>query len=399
MYKQKISRLTNYERILECIFRNPGISRKDISDMTGITPATVTTTVSAMARDGLVGEMGLVEEDRGSIGRSRIALDIIAGYGYTIGVECNLTALAVCAADLHGKVLYNRVTPYTTQISQRITSLIVAGIGECIDALALPAQKLLGIGIAVPGHVDAEGRRLIVSSGLWSDFDGKLIREAFSCPVVFENNVRCMAVAQYLHEPASTPSSFALFHTGLGMFCANVTEDGLYIGTTYGSGEIGHTIAVPGGKRCSECGKQGCLQTVATEPAILENISYIFHSNPTSLLRSLVRQAEDLTIEHVCAAYSMGDPAVRQVITQTLQYLCIAILNIAILMNPEKLLLHGRLFNDPVIRSDLNEMIRQQFDFTKNNYRLGTVEFLQCTPLDGALGGAALAILKCVIHA
>lgn len=398
MYKFKVIKSTNYERILECIYRNPGISRKDISDITGITPATVTTTVSSMTKEGIVTELGQMEEDRGTIGRSRIALGICAGYGCTIGVECTLTSLSVCAADLHGQVLYASSIPYTSELADNITQRIIDSVRQCMEHVAFPEEKIMGIGIALPGHIDHMGRRMISSNEKWGDFDGHKIQAAFSCPVVFENNIRCMAVAQYLHSPQNTPCSFALFHVGLGMFCANVTEDGLYIGTTYGSGEIGHTIAVPNGKRC-ECGKRGCLQTVATEPALLENAAFIFDNGGASMLRSFAKCSADLTIDHLTAAYTLGDPAIRQIVTQALQYLCISTLNIAILMNPEKLFLHGRLFNNKDIRQDFLEMVHKQFDFTRNNYRLGTVEFLECSPSDGALGGAALAILKCVIHA
>lgn len=398
MYKAKVIKLTNYERILECIYRNPGISRKEISDMTGITPATVTTTVSTMTKEGIVSELGQVEEDRGTIGRSRIALDIVGDYGCTIGVECTLTALTICAANLHGEVLYTHILPYTPEVSENITQLIIDHVGCCIEHIDFPQEKIFGIGIAIPGHIDRNGKHMVTSNEKWSNFDGQKIQAAFTCPVVFENNIRCMTVAQYIHAPQNTPSSFALFHVGLGMFCANVTEDGLYIGTTYGSGEIGHTIAVPDGKRC-ECGKRGCLQTVATEPALLESAAFLFDNNTTSLLHTFADRAEDLTIDHITAAYTMGDPAIRRIITQALKYLCISILNIAVLMNPEKLFLHGRMFNNKDIQQDFLEMIQEQFDFTKNNYRLGVVEFLPCQPTDGALGGAALAILKCVIHA
>ncbi len=398
MYKSKVIKSSNYERILECLYRNPGISRKDISDLTGITPATVTTTVSVMTREGIVTELGQMEEDRGTIGRSRIALGISAGYGCTIGVECTLTTLSVCAADLQGRILYSGSTPCTPELAANITQGIIDTVRQCMEQIPFPESKIMGIGIALPGHIDHMGRHLISSNEQWGNFDGNVIQGAFTCPVVFENNIRCMAVAQYLHSPQNTPSSFALFHVGMGMFCANVTEDGLYIGTTYGSGEIGHTIAVPNGKRC-ECGKHGCLQTVATEPALLETAAFVFDSNHSSLLHTFAQRSEDLTIEHLTAAYTMGDPAVRQMITQALQYLCISTLNIAILMNPEKLFLHGKLFNNADIRQDFLEMVRQQFDFTKNNYRLGTVEFLDCDSSDGALGGASLAILKCVIHA
>lgn len=395
MYKSKANKYSNRDRILECIYRNPRISRKEISDLTGITPATVTTTTAQLLHQGVIRELGEIQEDRKSIGRSRIALDICDDYGYVIGAEFTSTALTVCATDLHGHILHAHSIPHSPQVSANITALVIEHIRTC--AATQTGRPLLGIGVAVPGHVANDGRRFVRSSLDWESFSPPAVGAAFPCPVVFENNVRCMAVSAYLHAPRNTPSSFALYHIGRGMFCANVADDELYVGTTFGSGEIAHTIAVPGGKRC-ECGKRGCLQTIATESAILENAGILLRNGSGSLLQSLVREPEDLTIDHVISAYELGDPAVCRLLSQALQYICMSALNIAVLMNPEKLLIHGILFNNPRIRQDFLELVREQFDFTQNNYSLGTVEFLTSSPTDGAAGAASLAILKCVIH-
>ena len=398
MYKNKVNKYSNRDRILECIYRNPRISRKEISDLTGITPATVTTTTAAMVKEGLIAEAGLVEEDRGTIGRSRIALDICPDYGCVIGVEFTIAAITVCATDIHGGILYTDQISYTPQVDENTTALILQQIQKCVAALEMPWAKILGIGIGVPGHIDEENRHLISTNQYWTSFDGQTIARAFPCPVVFENNVRCMAVAQYLHHPQNTPSSFALFHVGRGMFCANVVDDELYIGTTYGSGEIAHTIAIPDGRRC-ECGKRGCLQTVATETALLQNAAMLYNLRQDSLLHNFAPKAEDLTIDHIAAVYAMGGIEVRRMVHQALQYLVMSALDIAVLMNPEKLLIHGRLFNHPMIQEDFREMILDKFGFTGHNYRLGNVDFIPCQETDGAIGAAALAILKCVIHA
>lgn len=397
MYKANIVKSSNYDRILECVYRNPGISRKDISDITGITPATVTTTVSSMFSDGILEELGRMAEDRGTVGRARIALGIVPSFGYTIGVEFNFTNLTVCAADLGGSILYFHTVPYSLDLGSHITENIIREVKACMSSLSVPLNKILGIGIGVPGHIDDDCHYLISTNEDWKDFDAQKIQASFPCPVVFENNIRCIALSEYLYDPTNTPSSFGLFHIGRGMFCAHMTEDELYIGTTYGSGEIGHTIAVPNGRRC-KCGKRGCLETVANEDTIVEDCMQIFRQDPDCLLHNYAETAEDLTIEDVSAAYSLGDASVRRLVTQALRYLCIATLNIAVLMNPEKLLLHGRLFNHPEIQSDLLQMIQKEFDFTGNNYRLGSVDFLTSKETDGALGGAALAVWKCLIH-
>lgn len=397
MYRSKANKYSNRDRILECIYRNPRISRKEISDLTGITPATVTTTTATLLHAGVIRELGEIQDTRKS-GRNRIALDIRDEYGYVIGCEFITTALTVCATDLHGRILCSFRQPHSPQLYRELPRLLVDYIRRCIAAVDFPEEKLLGIGLAVPGHMDMEADLFVSSNPNWGHFSARAIQQHFSCPVWAENNVRCMALAEYLHNPVGTPSSFALYHIGRGMFCANVADDELYIGTTYGSGEIAHTIAIPGGKRC-ECGKRGCLQTIATESAILENAGILLRSDRDTLLKSLVPTGEALTIEQVITAYELGDPAVRHLLSQALEYICMSALNIAVLMNPEKLLIHGILFNNSQIRQDFMELVDQQFDFTQNNYSLGTVEFLTSCPTDGAAGAASLAILHCLIHA
>lgn len=397
MYKSKIVKNSNRDRILECIYRNPGISRKEISDFTGITPATVTTTVSAMVKEEIILELGEVDEEKKSQGRKKIALDINPIYGCVIGIEFTISQLTICATDLKGNVIYTDSSPHTETIGENITEEIIARIKKCEKSIPDWKEKILGVGIAVPGHIDDRGEKLICSRKAWKNFNGKKIRESYSYPVVFENNVRCMAVGKYLNDPQNAPSNFAFFHVGYGMFCANIAEDELYIGTTYGSGEISHSIVVPNGKKC-ECGRRGCLQTVATEASLLESASAIWENDKSSLLRNLVASPQELNIYHILKAYSMGDFAVRYLVFQALNYLSIAILNISILMNPEKLFLHGRLFNNKEIRDELLEMTKELLRFPDYAYNLGTVEVYESKDTDGAVGAASFAILKCICN-
>ena len=85
-------------------------------------------------------------------------------------------------------------------------------------------------------------------------------------------------------------------------------------------------------------------------------------------------------------------------LTQALRHLAVAALNVAVLMNPEKIFLHGELFESKALRQDFLEEIRRQFEFTGNDYELGTVAYCESTPLDGAIGAAAYGVLNCLIH-
>ncbi len=392
MYKASARKGSNRNRILESIFRNPAISRTEIAALTGITPATTTQTIAQLMEEGVVRELGEDSSDISGAGRKRISLGIVPDYRYTLGIEFNQTCLCTCITDLAGTVIYDHRLPYEPAVSEQITEIILAEIADALRCSALTEEQLVGIGIAVPGHTDETATRVVSNHNVWQRFDASLLREHYKLPIVLENNARCMALARYLFHPAQTPDSFSLFHVGLGMFCANLVDGNLFLGNTYVSGEIGHTIVNPNGIRC-ECGKQGCLQTIASERWLIQNVKRLHELNISPLLRLLAGTPDDISIDTIANAYDMGDEAVTIYVTNAMRYLGIATSNIAILMNPEKIFLHGKLFAYPKIRKELLDVFRNQLSFVGND-TAGNIEILPCSAVDGAVGGCALAILE-----
>lgn len=393
MYQITTFKSQNKERILECIYRNPSISRTEIAELTGITPATTTHTIAELIADSLVYEEHLPEVPLPSTaGRKRIPLNIYATSKYALGIEFNLKALTLCVTDLKGNIVYTEYTPYTDTMSTQITSFIIQKIRHTLDCCQIPESNFLGIGLAIPGHIDADKHFMVSNNITWKGFDAKTISSAFSIPLVLENNVRCMALSSYLFHPEYVPDSFSYFHVGMGMFCANILNGSLFQGHTYVSGEIGHTIVNPTGLRC-ECGKQGCLQTIASERWILKNVKQLYELDSFDILHRLVSSADEITLKTIAAAYSLGDETLISIVSNALKYLGISISNIAILMNPEKIFLHGELFTYPSIHSELMNLIHQQLTFIDNNY-VQSIEILPYAKEDGAIGGAALAIMK-----
>ena len=392
MYKASARKGSNRNRILESIFRNPAISRTEIAALTGIPPATTTQTIAQLMEEGVVRELGEDSSDISGAGRKRISLGIVPDYRYTLGIEFNQTCLCTCITDLAGTVIYDHRLPYEPAVSEQITEIILAEIADALRCSALTEEQLVGIGIAVPGHTDETATRVVSNHNVWQRFDASLLREHYKLPIVLENNARCMALARYLFHPAQTPDSFSLFHVGLGMFCANLVDGNLFLGNTYVSGEIGHTIVNPNGIRC-ECGKQGCLQTIASERWLIQNVKRLHELNISPLLRLLAGTPDDISIDTIANAYDMGDEAVTIYVTNAMRYLGIATSNIAILMNPEKIFLHGKLFAYPKIRKELLDVFRNQLSFVGND-TAGNIEILPCSAVDGAVGGCALAILE-----
>lgn len=386
----------NRSLILECIFRYAPISRIEISDMTNITPATVTTNVTELIGEGIVVETGELSTEQNSSGRKRVLIDINPHNAYTIGVEFTEKALVICIADLKGDITDQLILPFHESIAKRITQEIITQIHLILEKTHISPEKIKGIGIAVPGHINEDKSEIVSNNKIWKSFDPDLIRKAFPFPVVIENNVHCMTLGQYLFHALESSTNFIYFHIGHGMFCSHILNGKIYSGSNYIMGEIGHTIVEANGQLC-ECGKHGCLQTYASESWLRKKSCQLYEASPTTYLRSLVADVSELTIDHVLTAYSMGDPVICSYIANAIKYLGIAISNLSIIIGTQKIYLHGVLFNDTSIQTELMDFITKQLLFVDNIYHSNT-EILPWNITDGAVGACALAVFEFYIE-
>lgn len=397
MYRARKKKNTNTSRILECVYRNAPIARTEISDETDITPATVTAIMSSLIAGGVVAEVGEMSPEENTSGRKRVLIDLTASHAYSIGIEFTQKALCICITDLRGTIIRQAVTPFCDELAREITERIISGTRQLIEESGIAPEQILGIGIAVPGHMDSDSSTFISNRKTWSSFCPKDIEASFPCPVVCENNARCMAYGKYLFDPRHSPDNFAFIHVGLGMFCANVIEGELFLGSDYVAGEIGHTIVCEGGRRC-ECGKNGCLQTYSSENHLLKNARALYENSSHTLLKQLADRSEDISIDTITTAYSMGDAGISAFISDALKYLGVTVSNIAIVMNPGKIFLHGQFFQNPDVRTELMDYIKRQLIFVDSAYK-DNVEILPYRITDGAVGASAMAIQKFFINA
>lgn len=384
--------MTNQENrstILEYIFRHAPVARSTIARSTQITPATVTSITGSFLGEGIIREIGSDESsEESSPGRKRILLDIVPDHVCCMGVEFTSRHVRFSICDLRGVP----VSEYSVSLKQHpvqdMTSFLTREIRRLLAGQPEAASRLAGIGIAVPGHIDRRQEKVITNSTTYPNFNAADLRNQLGLPVICENNVRCMAFGRYLFDRTS-PETFAFFHVGPGMFCALIQDSGLFHGSNYYAGEIGHTIVNPEGRKC-ECGKYGCLQTYSSETWLLKYARALYDSGARTILTALKPESAELSIEDVAAAYSLGDPLVGNYISTALKYLGITVSNLAIIMNPDRIYLHGALFSNPDISQELMDYIRQQLLFV-SDLSDEAVQILPYEPFSGARGAAAYA--------
>lgn len=382
--------LSNHARVLRYIFRNQPVSRSEIGDNLAMPRSMITGVTANLLENGVVQELGKAETgEDGSVGRRRQLIGIRPDSHFAIGVEIGTRHFRFCLTDLSGRTVDEICyQPSEDQIAE-VNRCICQGVRMLLNRNPQQAQKFIGVGVALPGHLNTQSGAMVTLSTLWGAFNTHDLEKELQCPVTAENNVRAMAYERYLFNVRSCPENFVFLHVGAGIFCADF-KNGALTGGNYITGEIGHTISNPDGPRC-ECGKFGCLQTYASEDWILKKARVIHASSPSSVLKQLAATPEAITWKTVLDAYALGDVLVTRELREAVRYLSIAAANLAIIMGSEKLYLHSRLFQSDVLRNELKAGIESQLNFVDR----GTsedVEILEFHPERAAVGAAALAI-------
>lgn len=382
--KQKLQR----NQILESLYTRGPLSRAELSRLLGITPATMTEVTAYLIKEGVIKEFG--EDDlHTGIGRKKVLLEVSPNYSHYVGVELSEHKMTICLADNLGTCMRE------DSISLRFNaefSLTVDNVLEAIeDFLVTHAHfSIQAIGIAIPGHFEKDSQTITSNNPLWRQFDIALLLSSFSIPVFVKNNVKCMALSELYLNSKSESHNFLFLNLRRGIFAAYVYEGKLYGDCNYLVGEVGHIIVNPEGQQC-ECGKTGCLQTYASITWILKKARIAYDSGRASYLQLLVDTASKLTINHVLSAYMMGDEIIQRIIEQAVDYLALQINNSTMMLNLDAVYVHGKLFEEPLIVTQLQNKLEKSIRIVEQNHDIH-YQVLEYDSFKGAIGGCALAI-------
>lgn len=115
----------------------------------------------------------------------------------------------------------------------------------------------------------------------------------------------------------------------------------IYHGTSLFSGQIGHTPVTEYGLKC-RCGNYGCLETVASEPALLEQLKLRLKKGYTSNYFNNF-DINNISTRDFYAAIYEHDPVALRVIEDAAIHISFSIRNMIHIIAPEAIILTGSL--------------------------------------------------------
>jgi len=347
----------NVGKIFARLWNEGPVSRADLARKVGISPPTVSLLINDLISDGILVEIGRGES---SGGRKPVLLEINPNGPVTIAVDihpnyytCSTSNLLTRLDDVQRKQFSVEAHP------EEIIRQIADTISERIKNIEDQGKSLLGVGVAVQGLINDSDESIIFSSTHhpnWKDIPlGEMLREYLQVPVYVENNSVTVALALINEGLARKYRNIVVFTVAEGIRAVIIADGNIYRGRSGHAGEVGHTIVDPDGRRCG-CGNKGCLETMASEAALIESVRNKINRGTYSASLSL----DDLSFEKIIQAFYDGDLIATSAVDELCFFLGTGLANIVNTLEPECLVLWGSLFSHAAIVNNCLKSLKEQ---------------------------------------
>jgi len=335
-----VMRELNRSLVLDLLKQNSPISRAAIAKLTALAKPTVSTIVDDLVSEGLVREIG-VGKTRSIGGRPPILLEFNERSHFLIGVEIGVKHSTIALADAQGAELARSELVMSPTKPAETLRTIANEIRRTMRGAGAPLGRLAAIGIVVPGLVDANTATCLLAPNIgWHDVPVRdlLARSFQRVPIFVHNTVDPANVAESLEGAGEGTGDIAMLWASTGVGAGLLFNGRVFGGHGGISGEIGHCY-VPGGTERCNCGKIGCLETIASGPSVARAAKQAIKAGRKTSLKG----KRQLTSVEVAAAAAEGDALALEVLADAGSALGIAASWMVNLFNPELVLIGGGL--------------------------------------------------------
>jgi predicted NBD/HSP70 family sugar kinase len=328
-------RRKNRSALLSELFFHGPLSRLELAERTGLSPATASNVTADLIEDRIIVEAGRVESDGG---RPRVLLRVDPQYGHVIGAVVSESEVRIELFDLAMVSLAALELPMPAggPAPDVVAELIVTGVRKVIDDSGVLSDSVLGVGVGVPGIVE-QGFTVLVHARTigWDAVPlARMIRErGLDLPVLLENGAKTLGQAEMWFGAGQGSRHAVIVLVGTGVGAAVVTNGVTYQGASSSAGEWGHTKIVYGGREC-RCGAKGCLEAYIGAQGILERYRKARRG------REIPGDDELARFQSLLDASARSDAA-ADLLDETADLIGAGIADLINLFNPERVILGG----------------------------------------------------------
>lgn len=331
------------ERLLDALRAAGQVSRVELAVLTGLTEASVSTTVKRLMAEGLVVEVGRTPTG----GKPRTLLQLDPGGRTAVGIDLSTTTVTYVLTSQTGGVLARltrRIAP-TTDTSE-LAARLAADVDRLLDKSGTQKGTCLGIGLVWGGPdvglLRRTGRESVAGEPL--AVDGDALREALTrvtgWPVLAENDATAAAVGEYWVARVDASRSFAALYLGAGLGAGLVLNGVAHRGARGLAGEFGHVCVDVDGPPCG-CGGAGCLEVVAGPEVVVRRALADPAACAEAGLDAGARRALLTDFSAIARAARSGGSACRSILDDSARYVAAAAETLVNLFDVDLLVLTG----------------------------------------------------------
>ena len=281
---------------------------------------------------------------------------------YVFGIDVGGTTIKCGLFSSKGEMLESwEIVTNKADNGDHIISDIAATIQSKCEEKGINMDEVEGVGVGVPGPVDNNGLVKVAVNLGWSNRDVKTELEALiHVPVAVGNDANVAALGELWLGAAAGSKDAIMFTLGTGVGGGVIVDSKVVAGVHGAGGEIGHiSVVLEDGNQCN-CGKKGCLETVASATGIVrETEKYLAACDEASSLRELAKiEAKD-----VFDAAKAGDAVGVKMVNQLGRYIGLAAANLAVTTDPQKIIIGGGVSKAGDILIDTIEKHYKEFAF------------------------------------
>ncbi|MGD6967026.1 ROK family glucokinase [Rossellomorea vietnamensis] len=265
---------------------------------------------------------------------------------WLVGVDLGGTTTKIAFISFYGEIVHKWEIPTdTSENGKNIIVDIAKSIDHHLDELGETKAKLKGVGMGAPGPVDMDNGIIYEAVNLGWEKNTPLkdlLEVETGLPCVIDNDANCAALGEMWKGAGNGAKDIVAVTLGTGVGGGVITNGDIVHGSKGAAGEIGHITVMPeGGFQCN-CGKTGCLETVASATGVVRlALQALENSEEASVLRSGLQTGGALSAKEIFDSAREGNALAVSIVDKLAFYLGLAIANLGNALNPDKIVLGG----------------------------------------------------------
>ena len=325
--------------IIKRLYFDKALSCAELSEILDKSIPSVSKAVNELIEEGFVIEQGYAPS---SGGRRPLMYALLPTAMYIVTVAMDQLSTRIQMVDLlNNPVADIALNELKLFANPHALSTLIDYINHYIAATGIPKDKIAGIGIGMPGFIDAaEGINYTYLDSAGHSLT-QLITAQTGVPAYIENDSSLIALAEQKFGTAKSHKDVMVINLGWGIGLGMIINGEIYRGHNGFAGEFSHIPLSEDGALCT-CGKRGCLEAEASMLVVAEKAIKGIKKGHISSLKHTDKDQSKLVGNAIMEAANNGDQFAIELLSDAGYKIGKALAILIHIMNPESIVLSGR---------------------------------------------------------